>query len=489
MNCLLRTAVALLAAIVASPAWAELHTEVQSTDKGELTVFKMTVTPAAEPVPALKERLIAREIDTKEGNAAPFYYRAIMMLPDLSKALREAVGEDASELISDWITTDADKLPMDKVRRAVEFISGSTVLGQLREGTARRECDWGWRLDAIRGPDLYGFLLPEIQNSRELSRLLALRARQAIIDGRYEDALDDLRINLKLGRDVASEPLLVCGLVGLAEAGVGQRVLIDMIAAPDSPNLYWALTELPDPLVNLREATRFEMNSGFRVFPFMLDAENQEHSAEEWGRLLASGLMNLDPLTGSGPHLNETGARLGVTALALATYTPAKQRLIAGGMDAERVEQMPVGQVIAVDAAREHRRIADELEKAWYVPFRDSLKMSDFPSLGTTKMDRGYGGLIASLLLPAVNAARSAEVRFQWQTGALRTVEAVRMHAAATGKLPNSLDEVTEVPLPENPATGKRYDYRLDGDAAVLELPFSDNFSRVAWRFEIRLAK
>ena len=71
----------------------------------------------------------------------------------------------------------------------------------------------------------------------------------------------------------------------------------------------------------------------------------------------------------------------------------------------------------------------------------------------------------------------------------LRRREAIRLHAAETGNLPASLDEVTVVPVPKNPVTNEDYAYRLDGDTAVLELPASDGFPNVAYRYEIILAK
>jgi hypothetical protein len=65
------------------------------------------------------------------------------------------------------------------------------------------------------------------------------------------------------------------------------------------------------------------------------------------------------------------------------------------------------------------------------------------------------------------------------------------------GKLPKSLNEITAVPVPNNPATGKAFQYRLDGATAVLDLPPSDEveggnrFARAAStniRFEIQIA-
>ena len=78
---------------------------------------------------------------------------------------------------------------------------------------------------------------------------------------------------------------------------------------------------------------------------------------------------------------------------------------------------------------------------------------------------------IASLLMPAMNAARSAQERLTRDLAEMQLIEALRMHAAETGKLPGSLDEVTIVPVPNNPATDKPFLYSLDGKTAVLKCP------------------
>ena len=58
---------------------------------------------------------------------------------------------------------------------------------------------------------------------------------------------------------------------------------------------------------------------------------------------------------------------------------------------------------------------------------------------------------------------------------ALSTVEAIRMQAAANrGKLPGSLDEITIVPVPPNPATGKPPLYRVAEQRADLLIPPTD---------------
>jgi hypothetical protein len=91
----------------------------------------------------------------------------------------------------------------------------------------------------------------------------------------------------------------------------------------------------------------------------------------------------------------------------------------------------------------------------------------------------GKGGLpIAGLLLPAVEAVLRADVRAARNIAVLQAIEAIRMHAADHGgQLPKSLAEITIVPVPNNPATGEPFPYRIDASgAATLEVPTLEGF-------------
>ncbi|HYO24014.1 MAG TPA: hypothetical protein VEQ85_03610 [Lacipirellulaceae bacterium] len=474
-----------LLALLASvpPAAADVVVQEQTTPEGTSTIYKMTVTPAAEPVPALAHRLVLRELEVKRGNAAPYYYRALLDVPRLTKALHGKFGDEYAE----W--TSPGHGDPEKLRLAAAMLPESTY-ASLQTAATRDHSDWGWQLEELRGPDLIAFLLPEVQESRQLSRMLMLKARVALADRRFDEAIDVMRINGSLGRDVAAEPLLICKLVGVAIVAMNHEPLVELIGAPGSPNMYWALTELPEPQIPFRDAVRTELSIGFRMFPFMIDAENQEHSAAEWARLLAQGVAELGSVSNDPPLRNELQTQLSAMAVALLSYEPAKQRLVAAGMDPQRVDAMPVGQVIAIDASREYRRITDEIEKWSYLPHREAAQefRGAWRVLESSRLHGGYGALVAWTLVPGIEAARKAEVRLQWQHDALRIVEAIRMHAAATGKFPATLAEIEIVPIPQNPATGEPYDYQLDGETAVLELPFSDGMGR-SWRFEITLAR
>ena len=79
---------------------------------------------------------------------------------------------------------------------------------------------------------------------------------------------------------------------------------------------------------------------------------------------------------------------------------------------------------------------------------------------------------LSRLLIPAVRHALAAEVRLQSTLAATQTIEALRMHAAANGgQLPKSLDDVTIVPVPLNPATDKPFRYDFTDGLATPPLP------------------
>jgi hypothetical protein len=144
-----------------------------------------------------------------------------------------------------------------------------------------------------------------------------------------------------------------------------------------------------------------------------------------------------------------------------------------------------------VDAAREYRRIADEQEKWWYVPYRDAqLRIGEFDQAELEDASPlNAGRTMVNLLLPAIQAVHKAQIRFVWRKNALLVLEALRMHAAETGSFPKALYQIQVVPVPLNPITNEPYEYRLEGQTAVLELPFSDGMPGQAKRYEMTLAE
>jgi hypothetical protein len=92
-------------------------------------------------------------------------------------------------------------------------------------------------------------------------------------------------------------------------------------------------------------------------------------------------------------------------------------------------------------------------------------------------------------VLPALGRVRLNMAKLDREIAALRCVEALRAYAAAhEGKLPKALDDVTEVPIPADPLTGKAFQYLSDGRTAVLSaLAPSPDMPECSLRYELTL--
>jgi len=470
----------------------------QNEGGSDVQVIRMQVTPADEPTPAFKYRLTTLPHEQVPGNSVAHYMRAFFEggVDRNWKQLRDKYGE----AVYDWYGTDIaiSALPMEKVREAARTFDG-TVENYVRKGALCRDTDWGVSYVDIRGPEVISFLLPEIQSMRQLGRALALHTRVAIADGEHDRAINEIRMSYRLGRDVGEQPILVSNLVGIAICGITNITTTELIASPNSPNLYWALTELPRPQVSMRESMRLEMSIGPRMFEVLNDPESKERTAGEWNSLWKRDIASFVEQLGGGWFEfgggNSPQAQIPPLLLGIAGYTHAKQRLVAWGFDEAEVEAMAVGQVLSIYSARTYAIASDELEKATYIEYTASEQLNRHANdqlramqLWGENPDREIIP-IASMLLPAVQAAKKASFRHQRDIDSLRVIEALRMHAAQNdGRWPASLAEITCVPVPKNIATDEPFEYELIGDTAVLTLPMSDGF-HIGKRFELTTAK
>jgi hypothetical protein len=265
------------------------------------------------------------------------------------------------------------------------------------------------------------------------------------------------------------------------------------VQSPKAPNLYWALTSLPTPLVDLRKGMEMEMSSIYRMCPALRDAETAHRTPEQWLAAVDDMGARLNEVMGGSdaPPVIQQG-RLTVAGLALVAYPRAKKELIAQGRPAAEVEAMPVTQVVAIQTIRTFNELRDDTFKWFFVPYWQA-QAGAAAAENRLRGEAGRKELIplASLLLPAISRAALAPVRLERHFAELRVIEAVRMYAAAhNGQLPEHLDAITEVPIPLNPVTGKPFDYKVSGGKAVLEVPPppGDN-ARNGARYELTIEK
>lgn len=430
----------------------------------------LAITPAAEPNPALRYQLLPAIHERKPGNAAQYYYRALLNIKGRHFADHWKEHEKNYER---WNKSLAE-LPADEVRKWLQPFG--RVFADVRTATYRERCDWEWRLEQIEGVELFAFVLEEIQSARDLARVLVLKARLEIKEGKFDEALQTLRDGYQLAVNVTTEPLLINGLVGVAIASMLNEAIIDWIAQPNSPNLYWAMTALPKPLIDMRPALALEAAVCERALPFLRDAETAQRSSEEWLRLIGGELEKLHQLAGT--QVPSAWEKAAFFAAIPAAYTQAKRELVAGGFDEKKLDAMPVGQVLAIQSRRAANYTAQEVLKNALLDSPDAAERIAATEqrlrrdgwMAPPMMGKDPFG-IAGVILPALGSVTSASHRLQRNVAAIQALEALRMQASETGKLPASLDEVKIVPVPLNPATGKPFPYRVEGAAATFELP------------------
>jgi hypothetical protein len=288
-----------------------------------------------------------------------------------------------------------------------------------------------------------------------------------------------------LSRHVGKHPTLIGNLVAMAIANETIGPLEEMLQQPGCPNLYWALTDLPSPLVEIRHGMQ-----GERVLDpteLAMITDRGAMTAAELERVmkgldeLYDGMtlkFGLAAPTSSKPAKQTSDGKttklrkqpeqvlrewLKSTANDPARIRAARKRLVDAGLDEKKVSSFLPLQVLLLDEKREYEERRDEETKGITLPYwqreaflakRHAQNREDF---------------LFRPLVPICTTMRNRQARIDQQIALLRTVEALRLYAAAhAGGLPDNLADVA-VPLPIDPITGKPFRYTKDGNKATLK--------------------
>jgi hypothetical protein len=218
--------------------------------------------------------------------------------------------------------------------------------------------------------------------------------------------------------------------------------------------------------------------------------ENLPVLDDEW-RLMLQQMNDVMEQLEQGNH-NALLSKLPIKSHVIASYPAARQWLLGQGKTASEVEAMIPEKVVGLHAAYEVRLITGEYFKMMYLPLWERYDMDEFIMQNRRELESNPLGVnifsrrMTALLLPAMQAARCAYQRMQFSNDIMRIAEALRDYAARhDGRLPETLDDITQVPVPMvNPATGRAYEYKLiDGKGQIEVLQLSPVFIVI---FEIR---
>jgi hypothetical protein len=414
--------------------------------RGEEAAVRLTVQPMPAPRPALKYQLLPELRELKPGNAAQNYLKCFME-QRLFFYSKEAAAERAR-----YETMPLGELPADKLRQYGGFIL--------------RQADWAARLDVVDWQTLERIqnggmetLADELGPLQALATALHVRFRAQMAGRHFDDAIGAAKTMFALARHLGEHPTEVADLVGLWVAHLSLGAVEEMVQQPGCPNLYWAMTDLPCPLVDLRKGVQGDRTQvSAKMRSLRDDAPITESEMETFVSHLSGVIGFAREQAGEAPR--SVRVRLQRRVEDSARVSAARQRLVEAGYSADLVKAFPPTQAILLDEKRDFEIERDDRIKLLSVP----LWQLD-PTAGANERASDTGGLFADLL-PHIIKLRRTQGKLEQQIAILRHIEALRLFAAAhDGKLPAKLVEISE-PLPIDPVTGQAFIYYVEGTTA-----------------------
>lgn len=391
--------------------------------RGGETVVRLNVALKAAPRPALRYLLLPELRDLSPGNPVPVYLRCVLEIESSPE------GE----------------------------ASGSAALREVDRAARLDHPDWEI-LQKLKS-DGIGLLIPDVQKMRLLGQGLHDRLQGEVDRHRTDDALRTVQTMFALARHVGENPIFISHLVGIAVAGQAIGPLEDLLQQPDCPNLYWALTNLPAPLMPLDRACEGERTwllaeFGHLVDPAPLDRRRLDETVEHLDKL--HRLASDRPVEGLREWLDRRTKDGKLVA-------SARGRLVAAGLAREAVGRYPPEQVLLLDQKRLFEVRHDEGMKLMRLP------AWQVEAMAADLKEPAEGPSLFNGLLPAFLKFRRIPGRLEQRLALLRHVEALRLYAAGhDGKLPRKLSD-DAVPLPPDPFTGRPFVYRVEGATAYLQ--------------------
>lgn len=432
---------------------------------------ELTAPAAPAPVPALRYELLPPGRDKVPGNAALGYLKAAALQPPWPRDPEAARKQ--SEKLDKWEGARPDQLPAAEVE---EFLKAYRDMFRAVDDAARMDrCDWQQRL---AGPEDISGGLTLVQGHRELARWLSLRARLELARDRPADAVRTLQTGFRLGKDVGEGGTLIQLLVGHAITTIMVGRAEDVIRHPDGPNLYWALTTLPRPFIDPRPGLDGESRFTASFLPWLKEMQAGPVSEEQAQKAFRNTLRMMGGVLQDVPkedELTDLIGNIGLAAGLAAQGKQAKKDLLARGWKEKDVAAMPNAQAVILLTAAVHQEVWDDQVKLFHLPHPAAVEEMAKTRKRVEELGKAHpeNPLIAvfALLYPAVEKVHQAHSRVDRRLTQLRAVEAVRLHAAASGSVPKTLAEATTVPVPDDPATGKPFEYRAEGDTFTLSAP------------------
>ncbi|HQR06127.1 MAG TPA: hypothetical protein PLN21_04850 [Gemmatales bacterium] len=441
-------------------------------------VRKVVVTPQVVPVPAFRYVLLPPLKEKTSGNAVQLYYRCFapevlswmmrdqyrerlvkwLELPYDEAAQKNRPASHPSMQKKSTVDGEEDILPANREEASVG--TSYRMLDDLDQAARRSHAEWEY-LERIKKSGIY-MLMPDMSGFYYFNNIVHTRARLALMEGDYTRCFYKLQTGLAMALHLNETNLMVGSLTGNAIARNMVKVLFECIQTPQAPNLYWALSDLPQPFLDFRKS-------------FAGDRMAIEHTGIDWTQLQTRIYTKEEIRKVVDEHLKQIvhiyGAEFNqdFTLVVLKELPRAKAWLRDQGRSAEDIEKMTSTQTVLLYAFSRYQHMADEYQKILQRPLAEKLKHAEAFSAkfqGIQDELSYYLGMVYFRSYPHVWVASCDLDR---DFAILRCIEALRHHAAVMGgKLPASWDELRDLPVPLDPANSQPFAYQRVGNHAVI---------------------
>lgn len=441
----------------------------QPIEKDGKVVIPLAISPTAVQKPLSRFYLTPQYVEMQPGNKVPGFLKAFMEQDQF-------FNKENTDKRAKWDGLKLEDLPLEEIK-ASGVVGGSMYrdlkkpswqsgggrpLSDVDEAARLLSTDWQIWFNLRR--DTVGTLLPEVQKMRTLAQVLKYRMRYEIRVGDFEKAAYTARTFYGMAEAFEQHPTLIGLLVGIAIESICLNTIEEMIAQPGCPNLYWALTEIPDHVLSPRFATQGERIFAQSMFGNILKAQGTMSNED-----LAREFKQFDALAGlmGGEGGNKLPKDWGYILWAsdAKAVESARQYLIDTGINAESVKKFTPVQVMFMYDIRKFEVMFDESMALMSLPYPDAIpRLEKLEAL--LKNDKQC--ILARELLPSMMNIRQTLARTQQRLAYLRVIEAIRLHAHENkGALPEKLTDI-KLPLPNDPVTGKPFEYGVKDGVATL---------------------
>ncbi|MHC4203134.1 MAG: hypothetical protein ACYSTT_00670 [Planctomycetota bacterium] len=210
-------------------------TKARRSGKGPV---ELTIYPAKAGELEKKYQLLVKADERSDADAAPLYEKAIQSLP----------GNLKMDEIEQWLKTPPDEMPLKKVQSTLRQLEPALEL--LEQAAMCKRCEWPYLYDDELSENLHKY--------RRLLFILAVKVRFQIARSSYDKAISNIQTGFSMARHLGEDPSLMRGFVGIGIAAYMCRQIEPFVQRHDSPNLYQALRDLPQPLIDLRKQAEWE---------------------------------------------------------------------------------------------------------------------------------------------------------------------------------------------------------------------------------------